>query len=112
EIYPTAGGTPSTMGEVTCMVLADFDKDGYKDLAVGTMTGAYSGQVMLFRYTSKTSTPHFTYQNTITLPNDAVTALAAVDVNGDSTRDLVIGTQRTFASGKLLYYKNATPSTF
>jgi hypothetical protein len=112
EIYPTAGSTPTGMGEVTSIVLADFDLDGKKDLAVGTTTGAYSGQVMLFKFTSKNSTPHFTYKATIALPLDAVTALTAVDVNGDGTKDLVVGTQRTITSGKLIYLKNVTPSTF
>src|SRR5262249_32984856 len=54
EVYPPAGLIPSNkLGEVTCMALADVDNDGKKDLVVGTKTGSYSGQVMVFRFVSK-----------------------------------------------------------
>ena len=114
EIYPPAGSTPSNLGEVTCMALADFDGDGYRDLVVGTKTGLYSGQIMFFHFSSKTVLPHFTYAGTINLSNDIVTNLAVVDVDGDGGKDVIAGTQNGTSSGKLYYYHNKTqtPSAY
>ncbi len=108
EIYPPAGSTPANLGEVTCMALSDLDGDGYRDLVVGTKTGLYSGQVMFFHFTSRTTLPHFTYAATINFPNDIVTNLALTDVDGDGAKDLIVGTQNSSSSGKLYYYHNKT----
>ena len=113
EIYPPAGGTaPGSLGEVTSMVLTDFDGDGKRDLAVGTTTGATSGQVVFFKFSQKSGNPHFLYMSTVTLPSDAVTSLTSVDVNGDGTKDVVVGTQHSLNSGKLIFLRNAVPALF
>ncbi len=113
DIYPPSGTLGSGgMGEVTCMTLADFDGDGSKDLAVGTRTGDYSGQVLFFKLISKSVSPHFLYMGEIDLPNDIVTAIAPADVNNNGTPDIVIGTQNGVASGQLIYMRNRTPSIF
>jgi prepilin-type N-terminal cleavage/methylation domain-containing protein len=108
EIYPPAGLTPANMGEVTCMALADLDGDGNRDLVVGTKTGLYSGQVMFFHFASRIALPHFTYAGSIGFPNDIVTNLAMVDVDGDGGKDLIAGTMNSTNSGKLYYYHNKT----
>jgi hypothetical protein len=113
EVYPPAGGTsPGSLGEVTSMILVDIDNDGKRDLVVGTARGGFSGQVVMFKFVSKSTLPHFLWMNTISFPNDIVTALTSVDVNGNGTKDLVIGTQRSASSGKLFYYQNTSPALF
>ena len=37
------------------MVLADLDQDGYPDLVVGTKTGTYTGELLVFKLQSKSS---------------------------------------------------------
>ena len=106
ETYPTSGGlTAGSLGEVTAMVLGDFDGDGLQDLAVGTRT-ANGGQVCFLRNMGKTASPHFSLQWTTTLTGEAVTALAALDVDGDGLVDVVAGTQTIAAGGRLIFLKN------
>jgi prepilin-type N-terminal cleavage/methylation domain-containing protein len=106
ETYPTSGGLPAgSLGEVTAIVLGDFDGDGRKDLAVGART-ALGGQVCFFRNMGKTASPHFSHQGTVSLAGDAVTALVATDVNGDGLIDVVAGTQTTSSGGRLTFLKN------
>ena len=40
-----------------------------------------------------------------------MSSLTAVDVNGDGTKDLIVGTQSSTSSGKLIYLRNAYPAT-
>lgn len=113
DVYPTAGGLGAgTLGEVTSMVLADFDGDGKRDLAVGTTRLGFSGQVVFFKFVSKSASPHFAYMSTVTLPTDAVTAITVVDVNGDGRKDVVVGTQNSTSSGNLIYLQNTVPALF
>ena len=106
ETYPTSGGLPAGfLGEVNAMVLGDFDGDGLRDLAVGTRT-ALGGQVCFFRNMGKSASPHFTMQSYVSLTNEFVTALTAVDVDGDGLVDVVAGTQTTASGGHLIYLKN------
>ncbi|MBI1799557.1 MAG: VCBS repeat-containing protein [Candidatus Eisenbacteria bacterium] len=109
ETYPVAGSIPgNSLGEVTCMALGDLNGDGRKDLVVGTRTGSYSGQVMVFKNVSKTTGNRFIYQFSITLALEAATCLTITDINGDGNLDIVAGTQNGVAGGKLDYFKNAT----
>jgi hypothetical protein len=109
EIYPPAGVIPgNSLGEVTAMVLADFDGDGKKDLVVGTRTGNYSGQVMFFKFVNKTTGTRFVYQTKITLATDAVTSLACTDIDGDGKIDVAVGTQTGLTTGHLLQVGNKT----
>ncbi|MBI3538744.1 MAG: hypothetical protein HY076_00520 [Candidatus Eisenbacteria bacterium] len=109
EIYPPAGLIPgNTLGEVTCMALADFDGDGKKDLVVGTRTGTYSGQLLFFKYVSKVNGARFLYQCGYTLPSDAVTSLAVMDIDLDGKQDVIVGTQAGLTSGSLEQWGNKT----
>jgi prepilin-type N-terminal cleavage/methylation domain-containing protein len=107
EIYPPAGVIPSgTMGEVTCMALADFDGDGKKDLVVGTKTGSYSGQLLFFKFVSKLNGARFVYQSSQNFSQAAITSVTCLDVDGDGFTDVVAGTQTSTSAGQLLYFHN------
>ena len=105
EIYPPSGVIPSnSLGEVTAMALADLKNSGKKDLVVGTRTGTYNGQVMIF--SRKDSSFVYRLDEKKTITNGSVTTLACVDVNHDGRLDIVAGTQTGTAGGNLLYYRN------
>lgn len=107
EIYPPAGNIPGgAMGEVTCMALADFDGDGARDLVVGTRYSATMGQVLFFKYVSKTNGSRFIYKYSVPVYEGPVTALAVTDVDQDGQKDVIVGTQTTSASGKLVWIRN------
>jgi prepilin-type N-terminal cleavage/methylation domain-containing protein len=108
ETYPGLGGLAAgSLGEVTAMVLGDFDGDALRDLAVGTRT-ALGGQVYFLKNMGKTASPHFTYQGLVTLDGEAVTSLTATDVNGDGRLDVVAGTHNSANNGRLLWLRNGT----
>ena len=107
EIYPPNGLIPgSKLGEVTAMALADFDGDGKKDLAVGTRTGTYSGQLMFFRHVSNIDGARFVYQCGYDLDSDAVTSLVCFDIDGDGKQDAIVGTQQGLSQGNLQQWGN------
>ncbi|MBI5170063.1 MAG: hypothetical protein HZA61_11285 [Candidatus Eisenbacteria bacterium] len=113
EIYPVAGLVPgSSMGEVTCMALADFDGDGLKDLVVGTKTGAYMGEVMFFKCIGRINGARFVWRNTISSLDGAVTAIGVTDMNGDGKMDVVFGTQKSTSAGQLKYLRNFSIPTY
>ncbi len=107
EIYPPAGLIPGNkLGEVTAMALADFDGDGKKDLAVGTRTGTYSGQLMFFKHVSNVDGARFVYQCGYDLDQDAVTSLVCFDIDGDGKQDAIVGTQHSLSQGNLMQWGN------
>ena len=107
ERYPAVGSVPGgVMGEVRSMVLADLDNDGLKDLIVGTSTANYSGEVMVFKNMGKTASPRFVWRDQTTLSDDAVTSVAAYDVNQDGYRDILVGTQNSTSSGHVIYLRS------
>jgi len=107
EIYPPAGSVPgSLMGEVTSMLLADFDNDGRKDLVVGTRTSSYAGEVLFFKNVGRSNGNRFVWRNTVTLYNDAVTSLAVADVGQDGWQDVLVGTQTASNDGRVIYFRN------
>lgn len=107
EVYPNAGNIPgNAMGEVNAMVMADFDGDGDRDLAVGTKTGTYSGEILMFEMETRTTGSRFRCRHVETLYGDAVTALAVADPNGDGRPDLMVGTQYAPNRGHLQHWHN------
>jgi prepilin-type N-terminal cleavage/methylation domain-containing protein len=107
EIYPPNGLIPSSkLGEVTAMALADFDRDGQKDLVVGTNTGTYSGQLLVFKHVTNLDGARFVYQWSEDLASDAVTSITCFDVDGDSLQDVIVGTQAGLSQGRLEQWGN------
>ena len=107
EIYPPNGLIPgNNLGEVTAMALADFDGDGLKDLAVGTRTGTYSGQLLFFKHVSNIDGVRFVYRCGYDLDSDAVTSLVCFDIDGDGKQDAVVGTQHSLSQGNLQEWGN------
>src|SRR5258706_5289981 len=93
DIYPTAGGLAAgSMGEVTSMALADFDRDGNKDLVVATRLSDYKGQVLFFRNIVKNGTGHFLIASSWTFGSDIPTQITAGDVKHDGYLGVVGGT--------------------
>ena len=107
EVYPNAGSIPgNSLGEVTAMALADFDNDGNRDLVVGTRTGTYSGELLFFRFVSKTPGGRFVCRARYILTDDAVTSLAVCDPDNDGWRDVIVGTQSAANRGRLQQWRN------
>src|SRR6266545_2976471 len=93
------------------MTLRDCNNDGLKDLIVGTKTGTYSGQMLIFKNVSKTAGNRFVCQQLYTLSTRAVTSLKTIDVDGDGYLDILVGTQASTSTGTLQWWRNQnTPS--
>src|SRR5262245_18003610 len=109
ETYPTAGSLlAGSLGEVSCMALADLNSDGRKDLIVGTKTGSATGQLLFFRNNGKSAgSSRFTLAQSFSLTG-AVTCLAPTKVDFDSLTDVIIGIQTSTSSGELQEFKNMT----
>jgi prepilin-type N-terminal cleavage/methylation domain-containing protein len=107
EIYPPAGNIPSgRMGEVTAMTLADIDGDGQKDLIVGTKTGLYSGELLIFKYNGKSNGNRFVCKGDMNINDGQVTSIACADIDHDGQIDIVVGLQQGSATGCLRYFQN------
>lgn len=107
DTYPTGGGLAAgSMGEVQCMALADVNGDGKKDLIIGTKTGNYTGQLLIFRNNGKSGgTSRFSLAQSFSLPA-AVTCIAPTKVDFDTLTDLIVGVQTAVNGGQLQEYKN------
>lgn len=104
QTLPTTGGLPGgTLGAVTGMVAGPINSNvAGNEIAVVTRTGYYTGEVRVLKYVSGA----WTYDWGVTLTNDAPTCVALADIDADGKKDLIVGTQDSHSSGKLLYYHN------
>jgi prepilin-type N-terminal cleavage/methylation domain-containing protein len=115
EVYPQSGSFPNkALGAVTSMVLADFDGDGQRDLAVAarTIDGNYSGQLYFLKNMGKTASPVFLYANGYTLASDQPTSIAVADIDADGHPDIVLGSRSGVNTGTVQYWRNTTPLSF
>lgn len=83
----------------------DIDNDGYNDLVVGTDFG---GAVFWFK---NDGNGNFTQQPTVTNTLARVIDIVLVDINGDTTLDILAS---SFTDDKIVYYPNnlSNPGTF
>ena len=83
----------------------DIDNDGYHDLVVGTDLG---GAIFWFK---NDGNGNFTQQPTVTNSLARVIDIVLVDINGDTTLDILAS---SFENDKIVYYPNnlSNPGTF
>ncbi len=107
EIYPPQGSiSSSNLGEVTSMVLGDLDNDGDQDLVVGTKTGDYSGQLIVFENTGRTTGARFRERLHEDVIDESITALTLIDMNGDGLLDIITGSESSASTGRLEQWQN------
>ena len=109
QTLPGSGGAPA-MGEIVSMNLINLGGlSTAPELVVGTRTGQYKGQVLVFELVSGV----WTYRVGYTLASDEVTGMTSFDLDGDGKNDVVTGTMNGYASGKLQFWQNiGSGSTF
>ncbi len=112
EIYPPQGNLPgNALGEVKAMTLVDVTGDGNADLIVGTKTGDGQGAIHVMRFNSRVGGNRYRATNTYTVGGE-VTSMAATDVNGDGTMDLVVGTRISSVSGDVQWWRGNGSGNF
>ena len=107
DTYPPSGSIPGNiLGEVNCMAMADLNGDGKQDLIVGTKTGNYTGQLMLFRNNGKSAgSSRFTLAQSFVIAG-SVTCVVPTKVDYDGLTDLIVGVQTAVGAGELQEFKN------
>ena len=99
---PDNGGGPTNMGEIVGMVLANLNSSSTPELIVGTRTGEYSGQVLVFELVSGVWKSRASY----TTATNEISGITALDVDGDAKIDIVTGTKSGLTTGKIQWWKN------
>jgi prepilin-type N-terminal cleavage/methylation domain-containing protein len=90
--------------------IGDFNRDGYQDIALGTVTGTTSGKIEIW-YNNGSGA--FTRQ-VVYSAEGAVNALAVADFNHDTWVDIAIGTKTSTndKGGEVEVWINSTHDTF
>jgi len=113
EIYPPQGSiSGGALGEITCMKLWDFDKDGDQDLVVGTKTADWRGQLIVFENTGRLTGARFRERFRQDISDEAFTAIALVDMNSDGYMDIITGSQEDASHGRLEQWMNSGSLNF
>ncbi len=106
EKYPNTIATLGyTIGEVTCMALTKLRSTG-QDLVVGTKTGTYTGQFLIFSRVDSSTV--FKLRFVKTYASNAVKAITVSEITGDGKPDIVVATQTGTATGRLELWRNDT----
>jgi len=91
-------GLPSN-GNYLDVCTADFDSDGYQDLAFGNYTGSYTGMRVCYG----NGAGSWSENSTGLCTTDLYVGVEAADFNGDGSPDIGIG---SYSSKGILAYKN------
>ena len=99
------------LGEVKAIVFVDANRDGIRDMILGTKTGSGQGELHVLRGISRTALNRFTHQKRYNVGGE-VTSMVATYVNGDTDPDLVIGTRISSVEGDIQYWQGGGSDDF
>jgi hypothetical protein len=112
EIYPSTGGIPGgVLGEVKAILFADVNRDGNKDLILGTKTASGSGKILVLRYVSRTAGNRYQFARALDVTGE-VTSMAATLVDNDTDLDLVVGTRVSSVAGNIQFWHGTGSADF
>ena len=101
-----ASDSAGLFGEVNGIAVADFNQDGYPDLAIGQDRGSNQGKLSIFF--GDPTQPWVWQESAVMIPEGAVHALSAVDMKEDASYDvdLVLGTSKLAGAGVVELWLN------
>ncbi len=117
DVYQTAGA--SDLGEVKGIAIANVvgagggAPDGWPDIILATITGANTGEIVIFRNTGTPGPGNFSWYKTLPASGE-VNCVAVLDLLEDANndRDIVIGTKTGDWTGKVEIWHNNNDGTF
>jgi prepilin-type N-terminal cleavage/methylation domain-containing protein len=113
EIYPnTSGNIPGgIVGEVKAIVFVDTNRDGLRDMVLGTKTASGYGKVLILLNISRTAFNRYKFQRSFDVTGE-VTCMTAAYVDGDTDPDLVVGTRVSSVAGNIQYWRGTGSADF